>query len=117
MDFKGPIASDFYFIVLIDEYSRFPEVEIVRSTSAEAVIPKLHRILCTHGIPDEIKSDNGPPFNGKEIKHYAKRQGFHHRLIEPEHPESNGLAENFMRMLTKVAHTAYTYTNKIQEGQ
>ena len=27
--------------------------------------------------------------------------------MELEHPESNGLAENFMRMLTKVAHTAY----------
>ena len=108
MDFKGPIASKFYFFLLIDEYSRFPEVEIVTSTSAESVIPKLHRILCTHGIPEEIKSDNGPPFNGEEIKNYAKRQGFRHRLIEPEHPESNGLAENFMRMLTKVAHTAYT---------
>ena len=49
----------------------------------------------------------GPPFNGEKIKEYARRQGFQHRRIEPEHPESNGLAENFMRMLTKVAHTAY----------
>ena len=81
MDFKGPIASNFYFFLLIDEYSRFPEVEIVTSTSAASVIPKLHRILCTHGMPEEIKSDNGPPFNGEEIKNYAKRQGFRHRLI------------------------------------
>ena len=107
MDFKGPIASDYYFFLLIDEYSRFPEVEIVKSTAAETLIPKLHKILCTHGIPEVIKSDNGPPFNGEKIKEYARRQGFQHRRIEPEHPESNGLAENFMRMLTKVAHTAY----------
>ena len=107
MDFKGPIASDYYFFLLIDEYSRFPEVEIVKSTAAETLIPKLHKILCTHGIPEVIKNDNGPPFNGQKIKEYARRQGFQHRRIEPEHPESNGLAENFMRMLTKVAHTAY----------
>ena len=82
-------------------------MEIVKSTAAETLIPKLHKILCTHGIPEVIKSDNGPPFNGENVKEYARRQGFQHHRIEPEHPESNGLAENFMRMLTKVAHTAY----------
>ena len=40
MDFKGPIGSKFNFLLVIDEYSRIPEVEIVTSTSAEAVIPK-----------------------------------------------------------------------------
>ena len=107
MDFKGPIASNYYFFLLIDEYSHFPEVEVVKSTAAETLILKLHKILCTHGIPEVIKSDNGLPFNGEKIKEYARRQGFQHCRIEPEHPESNGLAENFMRMLTKVAHTAY----------
>ena len=90
MDFKGPIASNYYFFLLINEYSHFPEVEIVKSTAAETLIPKLHKILCTHGIPEVIKSDNGPPFNGEKIKEYARRQGFQHHRIEPEHPESNG---------------------------
>ena len=61
-DFKGPIAKDFYFLLVMDDYSRFPELEIVSSTSAEEVIPKFDRILATHGIPEEVRSDNGPPF-------------------------------------------------------
>ena len=32
-DFKGPIAGRYYFQVLIDQLSRWPEVEVVTSTS------------------------------------------------------------------------------------
>jgi hypothetical protein len=51
--------------VVIDTYSKFPEVEIVNSTEAKTCIPKLDTILARYGIPSKIKTDNGPPFNGK----------------------------------------------------
>ena len=106
-DFKGPIGNQFYFLLIIDEYSRYPEVEIVTSTSAESVIPKFERVFATHGIPEKLKSDNGLPFNSEDMRNYAKQEGFFHQKITPKQPSSNGLAENFMRMLLKVAHTAY----------
>ena len=37
-DFGGPYPSGHYCLVVIDEYSRFPVVEIVKSTSAKSVI-------------------------------------------------------------------------------
>ena len=40
IDFKGPIASNYYFFLLNDEYNHFPEVEIVKSIAAESLIPK-----------------------------------------------------------------------------
>ena len=40
-DFYGPLPTGEYLLVVIDIYSRFPEVEIVRSTKASTVIPKL----------------------------------------------------------------------------
>jgi hypothetical protein len=52
-------------LVVIDAYSRFPEVEIVSSTSAKSTILKLERIFATHGIPKVLKSDNGPPFQSQ----------------------------------------------------
>ena len=106
-DFKGPVGNDFYFLLVIDEYSRFPEVEIVSSTKASVVIPKLEKIFSTHGVPEKLKTDNGPPFKSEDMKLFAKQQGFYHQRVEPVHPQSNGLAENFMRMLVKVAHTAF----------
>jgi hypothetical protein len=44
IDFLGPLPTG-ELILAIDAYSRYPEVEIVHSTSAAALIPKLDRIL------------------------------------------------------------------------
>ena len=41
VDFKGPLPSGEYLLVVTDRYSRFPEVEIVRSTKTSIAIPKL----------------------------------------------------------------------------
>ena len=41
VDFCGPMPTDEYKLVLIDEYSRHPTVEIIKSTSANKTIPKL----------------------------------------------------------------------------
>ena len=70
-------------MVVTDEFSRFPEVEILNSTSARAVIPKLDAIFARQGIPEVLKSDNGPLFNGLEFKNFADYLGFKHRRITP----------------------------------
>ena len=109
MDLWGPLPSGQYLLVAIDEYSRYPEVEFVHSTSAEAVIPHLDRIFSTHGFPESVKTDGGPPFNGTDthaFKMYLKWAGIKHILVAPEDPEANGLAENFMKVIKKVWHTA-----------
>ena len=49
-----------YVLVVIDDYSRFLEIEIVHSTSAKAVIPKVDRIFAAYGVPQVVKSNNGP---------------------------------------------------------
>jgi hypothetical protein len=108
IDFAGPYPSGEYIMVVIDEYSRFPEVEILTSTSARAVIPKLDAIFSRQGIPDVLKSDNGPPFTytSLEFKKFAEHMGFQHRRITPYWPKSNGEAERFMRTLGKSIRSA-----------
>nr|XP_006820046.1 PREDICTED: uncharacterized protein K02A2.6-like [Saccoglossus kowalevskii] len=57
------LATEEYLLVVSDDYSRFPEVEVISSTSARTVIPRLDRIfslLCTMLI---VHTDNVPPFN------------------------------------------------------
>ena len=107
IDFCGPFPSGDCLLVVIDDYSRFPEVEILTSTSARAVIPKLDAIFSRQGIPDIVKSDNGPPFNGAEFKAYAEQSGFHHRRITPYWPRANGEAERFMSTIEKAIRTAH----------
>ena len=69
VDFAGPFPSGDYIMVVVDEFSRFPEVELLTSTSAaKAVVPKLDVIFSRQGVPDILKSDNGPPSMGMTSK-------------------------------------------------
>ena len=83
IDFVGPFPSGEVLLVVIDEFSRFPEVEILHSTTANAVIPKLDCIFSRQGIPKVVKSDNGPPFNSNEFAKFASFLGFEHRKVTP----------------------------------
>ena len=106
VDFTEPFAGGEYLLVVIDKYSRFPEVEIIYSTFGNAVIPKLDAIFAHQGIPEVVKSDNGLPFNGEQFSSWAKYIGFAHRRITLLWLEANGEAERFMRTLGKAIHTA-----------
>ena len=105
-DYKGPIGGKYYFHVLIDLYSRWPEVEMTKSTSMDKLYPVLDRSFGVHGVPESITHDNGPPYNGREWKKYGKECGFKNKPCSPEHPEGNGVAERFMATLVKVTHAA-----------
>lgn len=70
LDFYGPLHSGEYLLVAIDRYSRFPEVEVLKSTKASVAIPKLDRIFATHGISYVVKTDNNLPFNREEYSRY-----------------------------------------------
>ena len=106
VDFCGPFKSGEYLLVVIDDFSRFPEVEILHSTSEKSTIPKLDAIFARQGIPEIVKTDNGPPFNGDQFASWAKYIRFKHRKITPIWPEANGEAERFMRTLTKAVRSA-----------
>ena len=50
MDFLGQLPSGEELMVLVDEYSRFPTVEIIRSVSENTVISVLDKHLATFGV-------------------------------------------------------------------
>ena len=106
MNFCGPFPSGETLFVAIDSYSKFPEVEVMKSTTAPAVIKRLDRIFATHGLPQKIYSDNGPPFAGQEIANYMKERGIQHHCVAPLWPQANGEAEAFMKPLGKAVKAA-----------
>ena len=102
--------------VIIDEYSRYPIVEIIRSVSVNTVIPVLDKVLSQFGYPQTIKTDNGSPFNLYKFEQYAKHGGFRHRKIRPRWPRANSQAESFNKPLMKVIRAAHVLkTNWKQE--
>ena len=107
IDFVGPLPSSEYLLVVIDRYSRYPEVETVHSTKASNVIPKLDKIFATHGIPNIIKTVNGPPFSSDDFCKYCTALGISHERVTPYWPQANREVERFNQPLGKVIQTAY----------
>ena len=108
VDFGGPYPDGHYNLVVIDKRTRFPVVEQTTSTSSRTTCDRLRKIFATHGIPERLESDNGPPFQSAEFAEFAKEMGFHHHRITPEHPRANGEAESFMKVLNKTEQIAHS---------
>jgi len=100
------LESGEYLLVVIDVYSRFPVVEIVNSTSASCVIPKLDKIFSEFGMPFMLRTDNGPPFQSEDFAKFAVTLGFTHQKVTPLWPGANGEVERFMKTIKKCVHIA-----------
>ena len=119
VDLYGPLRCGSYLLVLIDEHSRYPVVRKLHTTSAKAVIPILNDIFSLLGIPERLKSDNGPPFNSHQFHVFSLDQGFVHRRITPYWPQANAVCERFMRnlggVIRKASETQSKWEDALQE--
>lgn len=53
----GPVT------LAVTDYSLYPEVCTLHTTSAETVIASMKAIFGRHGVPSEVFTENGPQFN------------------------------------------------------
>ena len=57
-----------HYLILVDAYSKWPEVAgPMRSTDTAATISVLSNLFTRYGFPEQVVSDNGPPFKSKEF--------------------------------------------------
>ena len=105
-DFKGPIEGRYYLHVIIDQYSKYPEVDLVTSISFKKLKSVLDRVFATYGFPETVTTDNGPPYSSYEMEKYAKAKGFRLTPVTPDDPQCNGFVESFVKVMCKLLHTA-----------
>lgn len=96
IDFAGPFLN-FYFLVVVDAYSKWIEVIKLSSTTARVTECKLRELFSRFGIPDMLVSDNGSQLVSKDIEDFLDRNGIKHKLTAPGHPATNGAAENLVK--------------------
>ena len=94
------------FIVVVDYYSRYFEVERLRDTKTSTVTHKLKAIFARHGIPVTVVSDNGPQYASAEFAQFAKGWGFQHVTSSPQYPQSNWLAEKTVQTVKRLLDKA-----------
>ena len=86
-----------HFLVVIDAYSKWPEVRYMSSTSASRLVEILEEIFAFHGFPRLVVSDNGPQFISHELQEYLTAHRILHHRSAPYHPATNGLAEGMVK--------------------
>jgi transposase InsO family protein len=98
-DFVMARTSDgrsFRILTLIDEYTRECLAILVdRRITCQDVIDQLFNLFVLRGIPEHIRSDNGPEFTAREIRKWLSRLGVKTLFIEPGSPWENGYIESF----------------------
>lgn len=88
-----------YFLVVIDSHSKWIDVHHMTTTTAMRTIDELRLIFASHGLPEELVSDNGPQFVSFEFAEFVRKNGIKHTLVPPYHPQSNGAAERAVRVV------------------
>jgi transposase InsO family protein len=84
------------WLPILDEYSREAiGLEVERSLTAQDVIRSLEGLVAVRGVPEFIRSDNGPEFVARAVKEWISRRGFRTCFIEPGSPWQNAYIESF----------------------
>ena len=102
---KGP-SSERFGLVLVDAFSRWPEVAFMSEVTSSAVIEFLQAVFAREGIPQELLCDNGSVFTSSQFQGYCTSQGI--KLIHsiPYSPQTCGLVERFNRTVKDAVESA-----------
>lgn len=105
-DLLGPFPSGKHMFAVVDYYSHYFEVAILKSVTSRRIIDTLEPTFSTHGIPNSLKTDNGPQFVSDEIEKYFRDNDIEHRTSTSLWPQANGEVERQNRSLLKVMRIA-----------
>ncbi|CAI7833309.1 unnamed protein product [Closterium sp. NIES-53] len=82
-----------YFLLVVDDYTRYTTVFPLRSKGQD------HPIMCLH-------SDRGGEFSSDLLRDFCRGEGILQSFTLPDSPQQNGIAEHRIGLVMEVAHTS-----------
>ncbi len=84
------------WLSIVDEHTReCLALKVSRSITSEDVIDTLAELFAMRGVPEAIRSDNGPEFVSRAIQEWLSKLSIDALYIAPGSPWENGYAESF----------------------
>ena len=90
------------YLVTVDYYSNFWEVDYLADTKAQTTIGKLKAHYARHGIPDTIVSDNGPQYSCHAFARFCESWDITHVTSSPYNSKANGKAESAVKTCKQI---------------
>ncbi len=83
-------------LCILDEYTRRSLAIVVRRRfTAHHVVEILAELMIAHGVPEHIRSDQGPEFVAAAVRDWIATAGSRTAYIEKASPWENGYIESF----------------------
>ena len=83
-------------MMLLDVYSRQSlAIRVERQITAAQVLGVLEQAMIQYGVPDYIRSDNGPEFIATKVQRWLRDNQIKAIYIDPGSPWQNGYIESF----------------------
>ena len=100
------------YVILSDYFSKYPLIrEIPAPVTSAAVTRFIAEAVSIFGVPEQIRSDNGPQYSGESFKRFCKEYGISHITSSPHYPQSNGFIERqigWLKPIIKKMHEKWT---------
>ena len=94
------------YLLVVDYFSRYVEMALLTSTNSASVKSHMCSFFARHGVPEELISDGGPPFNSKEFRLFCEEYNFHHTFSSPRYAQGNGEAERAVQTVKNLLKKA-----------
>ena len=103
IDITGPFVDApshaKFIVVVIDNYSKFPEILCTTEITAKSITNWLSQLFSRYGNPAKIISDNGPQFKCDEFSRFLQERDILHEFTPVYTPQRNAFVETFNRFL------------------
>src|SRR6266545_2868498 len=84
----------------MDYFTKWPIAKVIKKATAKMVSKFIYeKIICEHGCPQVLQSDQKTHFVNRVIQDLSEKFRIKHRLSTPYHPQTNGLVERFNQIL------------------
>ncbi|XP_055622805.1 uncharacterized protein K02A2.6-like [Toxorhynchites rutilus septentrionalis] len=91
------------FLVTVDHFSDFIEVEeIAGEASSRVIVQKCRRNFARYGTPMFVTTDGGPQFDSAEFSKFSNDWEIKHSMSAPHHQQGNGKAEAAVKIVKQL---------------
>ena len=94
------------YLVIIDYFSRWIEVEFLKRSVSETVVKKMLSIFARFGVPDIIRTDGGPQFSCRYFRNFTDKYDIEHQITDPYMSQVNGSAERAVQVAKRLMRTS-----------
>ena len=94
------------FLVLVDYYSKYPEMALLKNKTAEIIIQQMKSVFAHHGIPGRLVCDN-MPFASRQFHSFAADWDIAVKTASPEFPRANGQSERMIQTIKQMRRKAH----------